>query len=232
MFGFWFGLDYTAPYSIIVSTDVGLYREFEEPVERFVASNWKFGVTRPFALPYAGTLYPSFFFRLPTNPDDRDLRDYVGTIGVDVELRKHKLYALRKNHVFGASVGLGTLRNMYEYTTNVANYDFDMPFWQLSGYLSANYKFRDFLMVLFKFGNNWRWGPDGKRLNDIYRMSLSINYKPIDQFWLALAWINWDRTFLYDQVTSNVGWYRPQSTSLMLSVTYLPRIPKTHDLSR
>lgn len=227
--GFMAALDYAATPSIILSTNIALYRVFDEDEERFVASNWLFGVTKTFDLPYAGTLYPSFFFNLPTNPDDWEYLDYRATVGVDIELRKYTLYAFRKHHAFGASVGFGTLRNIYQYTANKAG--FDISFWQISAYLSANYKFRDFLMLLFKFGNNWRWGPEGKRLNDQYRMSLSAHYKPIQQLWLALSWYNADRTFLYDQ-TWNANLYSPQSTSLILSITYLPRISKTHELSR
>lgn len=227
--GFIFGLDYAALDTLILSSEIAIYRELGEPIERFVASNWEFGATKTFQIPYAGMLLPRFYFNLPTNPDDREYLSYRGAIGLDVELRKSSLYSPRKNHVFGASVGIGTLRRIYEYDTNQAGYNNQA--WQYSMYLSANYKYRDWLMFLLKFGNNWNWYVNGNRANDTYRLTASVNYSPYKQFWLALAWDNADRTFLYDQISSNVNLYSPQGTNIILWLTYLPRISKTHDLA-
>jgi hypothetical protein len=228
--GFIGAVDYTAMPSLILSTDLAVYREFGEDDERFVASNMSFGVTRTFDLPPAGVLYPRFFFKLPTNPDDREFLSYRGSVGVDVELRKFNFYKFHPDHAFGGSVGLATARNIYDKTTNQAGYPNRIL--QVSGYASLNYKFRQSLMFIVKFRNNWFWYPDGARANDLYQLSASLNYSPIKQLWLALSAVSSDRTFLYDQTTLNVALYSPEATSVVFTVTYLPRLSKTHELSR
>ncbi len=228
--GFFTGVDFTAMPSLILSTDVALYRQLGEEYDRFVLSNWSFAATRTVKLPHAGVLHPRFFVNLPTNPDDREFLTYRGTIGADVELRKYNFYKFHKDHAFGGSIGFGTARNMYAETANEAGYP--NRTWQVSGFASLNYKFRRSLMLIVKFRNNWYWYPEGNRANDAFRLSAAINYSPIQQLWLALSAVSVDRTFLYDQTSLNLALYSAESTSVIFSMTYLPKLSKTHELAR
>ena len=228
--GFSGAVDFNAMPSLVLSTGLTLYREYGEEYERFVASNWSFSATRTFELSPAGVLYPTFFFSLPTNSDDREFLSYRGSLGVDVELRKFNFYNFSKDHALGGSVGSGTSRNLYEHTTSEglsAN-----RIWQVSGYASLSYKFRTSLVFVFKFTNNWRWQAEGARTDDLYLLSARMSYSPVESFWLGLSTVSDDRTFLNDQVTSNVALYDAKATSVVFSLTYVPRLSATNELSR
>ncbi len=229
---FWFygGISYSATPSLIFSTELYLYREFGEEYERFVASNWYFDVTKTFDLWWAGVLYPRVFFQLPTNPDNYEYLTYRGTLGAEVDLKKDNFYKFHKDHAIGGATGLGVERRFYAMTHNETGYPNRL--WNLSAYATLKYQYRQSFMFAFKFKNYWFWYPEGDRASDVYQLSASINYSPIKQLWLGLSAISEDRTFLYDQVTSNVALYAAKATSVIFSVTFLPRIPKTHELSR
>ena len=228
--GFIGAVDFNVMPSLVLSTDLTIYREYGEEYERWVASNWSFSATRTFELPPAGVVYPTFFFNLPTNSDDREYLSYRGSLGVDVELRKFNFYEFSEDHAFGGSVGSGTSRNFYEHTTSEGlsvN-----RIWQVSGYASLSYKFRRSLVFVLKFTNNWRWQAEGARTDDLYRLSARMSYSPVESFWLGLSTVSADRTFLYDQVTSNVALYDARATSVVFSLTYVPRLSATNELSR
>jgi len=222
-------LAYSATPSLIFSTSLALYRQLGEEYERFVASNWYFDVTRTFNLPYAGVLFPHLFFMLPTNPDDGEYLTYRGSVGIDVELRKHNFYRFHKDHAVGGSVGFITARNIYGMTHNETGYPNRL--WQVSAYATLSYKFRQSFLFIYKFKNNWFWYPEGDRANDIYYQSFGFHVQPITRLWVGLSAVSEDRTFLYDQVTSNVALYAAKATRVIFSLTYLPRIVKTHELS-
>lgn len=229
---FWLygGLSYSATPSLIFSTELYLYREIGEEYERFVASNWYFDVTKTFDLWWAGVLYSRVLFQLPTNPDNYEYLTYRGTLGAEVDLKKYNFYKFHKDHAIGGATGLGVERRFHAMTHNETGYPNRL--WNLNAYATLKYHYRQSFMFAFKFKNYWYWYPDGDRANDVYQLSASINYSPIKQLWLGLSTISEDRTFLYDQVTSNVALYAGKATSVIFAVTFLPRIPKTHELSR
>jgi hypothetical protein len=228
--GFWGHLDVRAMPSLFVSSDLTLYRDFGEEDERFEVSNWRFGVTRTVELPYAGLLYPEFFFKLPTNGESREYFSYRGTMGLGVELRKFNFYKFHDDHSIGGSAGLTTARNIFEFTDSVGG--FPNTLWQFSTYASLSYKFRSLLMATYRFSNTWNWQHDGRRTNDTYRMSISLYGHPIEPLWVGISLNNSSRTFLYDDVSWNVSIYDAEATSWMFLVTYVPKIEKTHELSR
>ena len=228
--GFWAAVDFQAMSSLTLSTRLGVYNELGEEYERFVASNWFLGATRTVKLPLGSMLYPRVYFRLPTNPDANEYLTYRGTVGSSVEWRKFNFYRFHKDHTIGGALSLGAERSMYETAFNRGGGPNTL--WQMTGSATLSYRFKGSFLLISQYRNFWRWGPEGARADDLYRLSTSINYNPIKQIWLALSLVSQDRTFLYDQVTSNVSFYAAESTSVVFSLTYLPRISIVNELSR
>ncbi|GEM_PF-2787568 len=220
--GIQLGLGVLIQPTLIARANISLARELGAPIEKFRASNTALSLTKMFNFEKVGWLMPVVFGRLPTNEDDRDYLSYLGTIGAGVSLSNDEIFTFRNNiHAIGASVDISGARSFFEYTTSLEG-AYENRLWTVSAGGSLVYTLYQRLSFIVSLGNELSWTSVGKS-NEHYQVAAAVQFIAPYGLRFTLRAATADRTFDYDQLTSNIRLYAPESSFVMFTLGYSPR---------
>lgn len=227
-------VDYFARDDLSIFASVAVLRDLDAAIREFRLTNLTLGATKLDKISIGdvplGVLYSTLYGQLPTDANMRRYQSFRGTLGADLTLRNTRIFTPGKDHAFGASLGGGVWRNFYQYDASIEGSV--NKTWQGSMAAAVFYNFQRRLAVIQSFSNAWgaRNGLFAPIRDDrFYTLSTTVRYQPVKQLWLGLSYVNFGRLFDDDQTTPRLKLYSPETTQVLFTVSFLPKLTSTND---